>query len=39
MVQAGANSLDPDPHPTGHKMYCSPLILNVTGIDSMAEPV
>src|SRR5579862_8978459 len=39
MVHAGANSRDPEPQPTGHKTYCSPFTMKVTGIDWMAEPV
>src|SRR5579863_9912270 len=39
MVQAGANNRDPEPHPTGTRMYCSPVTAKVTGMDSMADPV
>src|SRR5882762_6673574 len=39
IVRAGANSRDPDPQPTGVITYCSPFSENVTGIDSIAEPV
>src|SRR5215470_509634 len=39
IVLAGANNLDPDPHPTAVRMYCSPLTENVTGTDWIADPV
>src|SRR5260370_39254464 len=39
MVRAGANKREPEPQPTGVMTYCSPFNENVTGIDSMAEPV
>src|SRR6266481_5192205 len=39
MVRAGANSRDPEPHPTGVMTYCSFFTENVTGMDSIAEPV
>src|SRR2546430_8289798 len=39
IVRAGANKREPEPHPTGVMTYCSPFTENVTGIDSMAEPV
>src|SRR6516164_2326095 len=39
MVQAGANNLDPEPHPTGVRTYCSPFTLKVIGTESIADPV
>src|SRR5437660_6174494 len=39
IVRAGANKREPEPHPTGVITYCSPFTENVTGIDSIAEPV
>src|SRR5437879_3398782 len=39
IVRAGANSREPEPQPIGVITYCSPLAENVTGMDSIAEPV
>src|SRR6266852_644069 len=39
IVRAGANNRDPDPQPTAEITYCSPFTVNVTGTDSIAEPV
>src|SRR5438552_18730694 len=39
IVRAGANNREPEPYFIGVMTYCSPFRENVTGIDSMAEPV
>src|SRR6267154_14344 len=39
IVRDGANSREPDPQPTGVITNCSPFTENVTGTDSMADPV
>src|SRR6476646_4004242 len=39
MVLPGANSREPEPHPTAVSTYCSPCAVKVSGTESTAEPV